>query len=383
MPAGKLTLVALAALAALAAPSGASAGVRQADSRLSRAMHELVAMPDGPPGISVVVQRGEDRRLRTAGRAEVGRPGGIRLRQRMRIASVSKAFSGAVTLLLVQRGKLALGDTIGERLPELPASWGAVTLRELLQHTSGLPNYTADPDFLSYFATHLRDYISPAFAISFVTDRAPEFLPGSRYAYSNTDNIVIGLMAERVTGRTYEQLLRGLVSRRLGLRRTTLPSGFLLPRPFVSGYVFDAPGHPFEDVSEAVSASSTWAAGAIVSTPQDLNTFIRAWGGGTFLSRRLRRAQTRFIPGAAGEPPGPGRNSGGLALFRYRLPCGTVYGHTGNFPGYTQFSASSPDGSRSTVVSANLQLDVATGPPGVFPPLHRLFRLAACAALAG
>ena len=97
---------------------------------------------------------------------------------------------------------------------------------------------------------------------------------------------------------------------------------------------------------------------------------------------KLRRAQRRFIPGAAGDPPGPGANSGGLTLYRYRLPCGTVFGHTGNFPGYTQFFAASRDGSRSTVVSANLQLDVATGTPGVFSILHRVFQRAACATLA-
>jgi D-alanyl-D-alanine carboxypeptidase len=258
-----------------------------------------------------------------------------------------------------------------------------VTLRELLYHTSGLPNYTADPEFLGYFVSHLKDFISPQQVLSFVTDQPLVFPNGTRYEYSNTDNLVIGLMAERATGRSYEQLLRDLVWRPLGLRRTSFPSGFLLPRPFVSGYVFDAPGQPLENVSEEISVSSVWAAGAIVSTPADQNRFIRAWGSGRLLSRKLRRQQTNFIPGAAGEPPGPGQNSGGLTLFRYKLPCGTVFGHTGNFPGYTQFIASSPDGSRSTSVSANLQLDVATGPPGVFPVLHDVFRLAACAALAG
>ena len=72
-----------------------------------------------------------------------------------------------------------------------------------------------------------------------------------------------------------------------------------------------------------------------------------------------------------------------MTLYRYKLPCGAVFGHTGNFPGYTQFMASSRNGRRSTVVSVNLQLDVATGTPGVFPILHRLFQRAGCTALAG
>jgi D-alanyl-D-alanine carboxypeptidase len=98
----------------------------------------------------------------------------------------------------------------------------------------------------------------------------------------------------------------------------------------------------------------------------------------------MRNAQTRFLPPfTGGQPPGPGQNRGGLTLFRYRTPCGVVFGHSGNFPGYTQWIASSPDGSRSTVVTANEQLDVETGAPGVFPHLRTVFRRAACAALAG
>jgi D-alanyl-D-alanine carboxypeptidase len=372
----------LAALLAFVGP--ASAGTKQADSRLDRAIRELVATPDGPPGAAVLVQRGRQLKLHSFGVADLSAPraGPIGARDHMRIASTAKAFSGAVTLALVRKRKLRLNDRIGRVLPELPGTWSAVTLRQLLQHTSGLPSYTADPEFLEFFATHLQDYISPEQVISFVTDEPLDFPPGSQFHYSNTDNIVIGLMAQRATGKTYERLLRALVTRPLGLRQTSLPSGFVLPGPFASGYVYDGPGMPLEDVSEAVSVSSVWASGGIVSTMRDLNRFIRAWGGGSFLTPKLRRAQTRFIPGAAGEPPGPGQNSGGLTLYRYKLRCGTVFGHTGNFPGYTQFIASSRDGSRSTVVSTNLQLDVAAGTPGVFPILHRLFQRAACTALA-
>jgi D-alanyl-D-alanine carboxypeptidase len=300
----------------------------------------------------------------------------------MRIASTSKAFNGAVALRLVRKGKLLLNSTIGGVLPELPAAWSGVTLRQLLQHTGGVPSYTENADFQAYLSAHLKDYISPEQAISFVTDEPLEFTPGTRFHYSNTDNLVIALMTQRVTGRSYAELLRSLVSKPLGLKRTSLPTDFLLPQPFVHGYAYAGPGMPLEDVSEELGVSWVGASGAIVSTLRDMNRFIRAWGAGSFLTPKLRRAQTRFIPGAAGDPPGPGTNSGGLTLYRYRLPCGVVFGHTGYFPGYTQFFASSRDGGRSAVVSANLQLDVGVGTPGVFPILHRLFQRAACAALA-
>ena len=363
--------------------SPALAGPAQADARLDNSIQSLIQMKDGPPGVAAVVQRGNQRKLHSFGSSDLGAGGDpIRIRDHTRIASVSKAFSGAVALLLVEKHRLRLDDPIGPLLPELPAIWGPVTLRQLLNHTSGLPSYSADPAFLSYLVAHLKDYISPQQAISFVFDDPLAFTPGTTYEYSNTDNIVIGLLAERATGRSYEDLLRDLVIRRLRLRETSLPSGIQLPAPFVSGYVFDGSDKPLENVSEELSPSSTWAAGAIVSSPRDQNRFIRAWGGGKLLNRKLRRQQTSFILDAAGEPPGPGENSGGLTLFRYRLRCGTVFGHTGNFPGYTQFIASSRDGSRSTSVTANLQLDVKTGPPGMFPALREVFEKASCAALA-
>ncbi len=382
---------ALAAACCLAvatvAPAAANAGARQADARLERALDRIVAMPDGPPGVSAVVQRRKARMLHTAGRAKLDSPSPIRLGQRMRIASVTKAFTGAVVLRLVERGKLALGDTIGKLRPDLPAAWHAITVRQLLYHTSGLPNYTATPAFQAYFPAHLSDFTSVQQILGFAASEPVEFVPGTRYEYSNTGSIVLGLVAEAVTRKPFAKVLKQLVIKPLGLDETRFPSGvaLALPKPFVRGYVFDGPGLPLVNVSQLISPSGTWSAGAIVSTPRDLNAFVRAWAGGRLLSEpSVRRAQTSFLkPFTGGEPPGPGQNRGGLAIYRYRTPCGVIFGHTGNFPGYTQFIAASPDGSRSAVVSANLQLNApGTGPQKVFRELRRVFRRAACAALA-
>jgi D-alanyl-D-alanine carboxypeptidase len=106
-------------------------------------LKDLVAMEGGPPGVIAVVQRGQHRKVHTFGVANVrtGRP--MRIDDRMRIASVAKAFSGAVALSLVSKGALSLNDTIGKLLSKLPEpppnAWAEVTLRQLLNHTSGLP----------------------------------------------------------------------------------------------------------------------------------------------------------------------------------------------------------------------------------------------------
>ena len=107
------------------------------EEELDQAIEELVAMPGGPPSAIVVVQRGSDRSVHTAGVAELGTDEPPEVEDHMRIASVAKAFSGATVLSLVDEGVMSLDDTIAQRLPELSEAWGEVTLRQLLSHTSG------------------------------------------------------------------------------------------------------------------------------------------------------------------------------------------------------------------------------------------------------
>ncbi|MGW2016873.1 serine hydrolase domain-containing protein [Streptomyces sp. NPDC001927] len=332
------------------------------DSALQKKLNDLVRTAGGPPGVIALMRQGDRKAVYRAGVAdtETGRP--PRTTDHMRIASVAKAFSGAVALRLVDRDKLDLDDTIGEVLPSLPAAWHQVTLRQLLSHTSGLPDFSTAPAFLEILQEDPRHHFDSRRLLDFVAGEDLLFPPGSRYEYSNSDNIAVALMAEAVTGQRYEKLLEQLVYRPLGLKRTSLPQGYRLPRPYLHGYDVTPPAPP-EDISEVLSASGVWASGGIVSTPDDLNAFIRAWAGGPgFLSRETRNQQRTFIPGAASEPAGPGVNAGGLAIFRYKTRCGTVYGHTGNFPGYTQFAAGTADGKRSLTFSINTQTSKSMKP---------------------
>jgi D-alanyl-D-alanine carboxypeptidase len=380
-------LVAVLALAVGAADAHAANRLHKLDRQLHRLVGLVVAGPDGhletgPPGASALVQRRGRVDFLRAGVADVksGRP--IRRNDHLRTASTGKTFSGAVALQLVDDGSLSLDSTIGETLPTLPAAWGAVTLRQLLQHTSGIPNYTKTPAWQSYVAMHLRREVSvtPEFLLSFVTGKPLEFTPGSAYEYSNSDNLVIGLMAEAATGDPYDELLRKLVFSPLRLNETSVARGLEIPRPYVHGYDV-APPAPPEDVTGLFDPSLVGAApGGMVSTPVDLNRFIRAYASGRLIDRGTRLQQRSFIQGAAGEPPGPGHNSGGLALYRYQTNCGTVLGHTGNFPGYTVFIAATPNGRRSVVVSATEQL-AKDAKPRIFKQMLRTFRLGACAAL--
>jgi D-alanyl-D-alanine carboxypeptidase len=345
-------LAAAAALSLLLATAG-QAAQPTTDGAVQRGLERLVAARGGPPGAIATLHRVGRMTVLRAGRADVERRGKPRASDHMRIASVAKAFSGAVALQLVQQGRLGLDDTIGQRLPGLPAAWGPVTVRQMLNHTSGLPDYTQSRGFARQAETKPRGYVPPARIIDWVRRDGLVFPPGSSYEYSNTDNIVVGLIAERVTGRSYGDLLRTLVFGPAGLEQTSFPTRRVsLPRPYIHGYLVAA-GQAPQDVTTSLSPSGAWASGAIVSTPTDLGAFIRAYLGRKFFGVDQQREQLRFVRGSS-SPPGPGTNSAGLAIFRYRTRCGTVYGHTGNFPGYVQWAAATADGTRSVTTSLNI-----------------------------
>ncbi len=377
-------LLASGAAFAVAPTSNPNEHAKGPGAALDGALRSLVARHGGPPGVIAIVQRGSHREVHTFGVRNIKSGQPMRPGDRMRIASTAKAFSGAVALSLVSKGKLSLDDTIGERLPELPDAWSEVTLRQLLNHTSGIPDFSLDEGYREAVIASLKKAPPPEELLTYVYDEELLFEPGSKYHYSNSDNIAVALMVEDATQRTYEGQLRKQVYEPLGLRNTSLPRGADLEAPFIHGYDNDPKERPPEDYSEVMAAGWAWSAGGIVSTPSDLNTFIRGYVGGELFDRRVQAQQRRVIEGGSSEPPGPGKNSAGLALFRYETKCGTMWGHTGNTLGYTQFMAASPDGSRSVVVSVNEQLTPIPreGAPGAFEALRRAEERAVCAALA-
>ena len=374
--------VALAVTPTAAPHSGAQG--KGPGAALDGALRSLVTRHGGPPGVIAIVQRGKHREVHSfgVGNIETGRP--MRPGDHMRIASAAKAFSGGVALSLVSKGELSLNDTIGKRLPELPDAWSGVTLRQLLNHTSGIPDFSLDKGFEKDLYDNFKKAPPPEELLTYVYGEDLLFEPGSEYHYSNSDNVAVALMVEAATGESYEGQLREQVYEPLGLKKTTLPKGPNLEEPYIHGYDNEPKDQPPEDYSEIIAAGWSWASGGIVSTPADMNKFIRGYVGGDLFDPRTLAQQRRVVEGGRSDPPGPGENSAGLAIFRYETKCGTMWGHTGNTPGYTQFMAASPNGRRSVVVSVNEQLTPRPkdGAPGVFESLRRAEERAVCAALA-
>jgi D-alanyl-D-alanine carboxypeptidase len=375
----KLLVVLATSVCVTFGPNLASAGDED-EGPLQRALERFVSREGGPPGIIVVVTRGKSVDLHTAGVANLESRRPIHIHDHMRLASVAKAFSGAASLSLVASGQLSLDDTIRQWVPELPQTWWPVTLAQLLNHISGIPDYTDEDAFIVDLFKSLQSPPPPHKLLEYVGGKPPSFDPGTQYRYSNSDNIIVGLMVEAATGRNYADVLTEKVYGPLGLTATSLPEGADLPAPYIHGY-FIEPDSPPEDASVGVFAAGwAWASGGIVATPADANRFVRGYAAGKTTDEATHTAQFKFVKGHS-EPTGPGKNTAGLGIFRYKTKCGTVYGHTGNTPGYTQFVASTKDGTRSATVTATMVLTQRSDAK-MFPALRKVFEAATCAALA-
>ena len=250
-PATRLWSAATALLVACLLTCGvavATADARSTGADLRDSLTRVMKATDGPPGIAGLIVRDGRRQFFWRGNGNVQTATAPKLRRPFRIASVSKAYNGAVALSLVRKGKLKLSDTIGKLLPNQLPKARRVTLTQLLQHTGGVADYIKDEAFREKLAADPARYMSPRRLLSFVSDKPLNFRPGSGYSYSDTDNIVVGLMAEKVTGASYEKLLRREVGRRTRFGPTRLPRNLFKPTPFLHGYEIEQ-GEPAQDVS--------------------------------------------------------------------------------------------------------------------------------------
>jgi D-alanyl-D-alanine carboxypeptidase len=338
-----LTVLAAGALCATAALATAPAAPAKPPTRadkLEQALGRLTRA--GAPGAVVLVRRGSRTQRLARGYANRATHTRLHVGDRFRIGSVTKTFTATVILQLVGEGKLGLDDTVERWLPGLVPGGERITVRQLLNHTSGLFNNTEDPAFLdSLIRDRLRQW-SPRELVAVAVAHPPAFAPGERWGYSNTGYVVLGLIAEAADGRPLAAQLESRIFAPLALRDTSFETRSRIAGPHAHGY-FGLP-RP-RDVS-VFNPSGAWAAGAIVSTAADVARFYRALLGGRLLRPEQLRAMTTTVP----IVPGAGY---GLGIARTRTACGTAWVHNGDFPGYLTSAQTSADGRRQAVVLVN------------------------------
>ncbi|MFF5389988.1 serine hydrolase domain-containing protein [Streptomyces sp. NPDC013012] len=309
------------------------------------------AVADGAPGAMARFSGPGGVQSRAVGVQDRVKGTPMDVRSRFRIGSVSKTFSAVVLLQLVQEKRLKLDSPVNTYLPGLLPD-DRITVRHLLTHRSGLADYT-DPMFADTVPGFesvrnrvfgYRELVKLSLALPRTTE------PGVSYKYSNANFVVVGMLIEKLTGKPVADAYQRRVFKPLGLRDTSYvhPDTRIAGR-HVRGYLYpDAAGDPLVDSTEQ-TASWAQSAGAVISSPADLNAFTEALMSGRLLSPAMMEAMTTVTPTDT-----TGARSYGLGLRRYDLSCGTrVYGHTGTVQGFYTYAFSTRDGRRSLSAMAN------------------------------
>ena len=302
----------------------------------------------GAPGVVLLSRDGKRTITVTSGLGEISTKTPIRANDRIRVASVAKTYTATVVLQLVGEGKLRLTDTVERWLPGLVPHGDKISIRQLLNHTSGLADFEYDPVVLApYLAGDLSHPWAPRKLVQIAVAHPPVFAPGTDESYSSTNYLLAGLIVEARTGHTLGSELNRRIFQPLHLSATSFPTTARIPNPHAHGYlIIKKP--PASDVTGLYPFP--WAAGAIISNAVDTATFYRALLSGRLLSPSLLRAMQTTHAQKRFDIPG---QRYGLGLARYPTKCGTAWGHNGAYPGYYIYDFTSSDGQRQAVIEVN------------------------------
>ncbi len=258
---------------------------------------------------------------------------------RFRIGSITKMFTATIILQLVEEGKLKLTDTLGKFLPQLPNA-NKITILQILSHRSGIPNIFREQNAQGNVKT---TGMTKEEHLAMIVKATPDFEPGTKSLYSNSGYFVLGLIIEKLTGKSYEAILQEKITKKIGLADTYLATGNIDVNKNESLTYFMVPGETWKQVPET-HPSLLFSAGAIVSTPNDLATFIQALFDGKIVSKESLD-QIKTI-----------RDGEGLGMVTFEFAGKTFYGHTGGADNYGAWLAYLPEEKLAVAYTTNAKV---------------------------
>ncbi|WP_353780053.1 serine hydrolase [Winogradskyella sp. 3972H.M.0a.05] len=334
----KIYLLALALV--FCAKSFSQTTIERLEADLQNTLNEIVETYQ-IPGITLAVNFDYERGVNLAsGYSDKEEKMKMSPEVRMPSGSVGKMFVSAIALQLIDQGKLSLDDKIEQYLGdkswfnELPNAKD-ISIKNLMNHTSGLPRYIFQPEFMSDIKSNPLKDRSPEDCIAFVLNKPAAHPVNQGWAYSDTNYIVLGLVIEKVSGTAYNQQLKDKLISKLGLRLTSvqnkrsfsnLSQGYIGPQNY-----FGLPAKMVKDGKLEINPSFEWTGGGIVTNVKDLTKFTKALHESSILSSKSKEMLTTPINMATGQPLDQGY---GLGSFIWSKRNDTRYGHSGFFPGY-------------------------------------------------
>ncbi len=345
----KKTLVGVLATAMLFTGTAMAAPVDSTQKQLDG----LVKQYKFPAALSTTTDAGGRTTSLTSGTSELGKRVPVPRNGQVRAGSNTKAFVAVVVLQLVAENKVELDAPITKYLPKA-INDDRITVRQLLNHTSGLANYTQYMG-LDKFEEVRHRYYEPRELLDIANAHEPTGQPGEKFKYSNTNYVLLGLLTQKVTGRPVAENVDQRIIRKLGLRDTYWPGlgDEAIRGRHPHGYARTSNG--VEDVTE-LDPSWGWAAGQIISTTTDLNTFFRALLKGDLLPQKELAEMQKTVDTKGEMWPGA---EYGLGIASTPLTCGGRYwGHGGDIHGYETRGGVAPNGRAFSVA--------VTALPGTF-----------------
>lgn len=322
------------------------AAAHRLDSALTGAMETA-----GIPGAIVGVWSPEGEYVKAFGVADTAAGTPMKTDFFSRIGSVTKTFISTAVLQLVDRGKLNLDDPIAEYVDGVPGG-AAITVRQVATMRSGLGDYTEAPGFVESLTVDPSRSLRPEQLLDWAFTQPAMFEPDRAWRYNNTNYILLGLLVERVSGQSLRDYLNEHILGPLNLSDTSLPPGTEFPRPHARGYTTLSDTGPVIDATDW-SASSTWAAGGMISTLEDTAAWARALADGALISPALQEERLRSAAGGS-MPAGVGYGIGILSVNGW-------IGHNGSVPGYQSVAVHLPARDTTLVILANSDIPSADG----------------------
>ncbi len=329
----------------LALPSGLSAQSLPPRATVARVADSLVQAfiaAGGSPSVAAGIVRGADTiLLRAWGKADLEHGVAATAQTVYRIGSVTKQFTAAAVMQLVEQGKVGLGDSIAAHLPDLPSAWRRVTIRQLLNHTSGIPSYTGSAAWQGRWSVELP----PESLLAMTAKDTMWFAPGSKWRYDNTGYVLLGMLIEKIAGRPWGTDMEVRFFDPLGLDRTYNCTAEPVIPNRARGY--EKRGTGWINTGY-LAMSHPYAAGALCSTVGDMARWNRALHTGKVVSAASYRAMTT-PEGAALD----GRRGYGFGLQRDTLGAHEVIEHGGGIHGFITANAWVPGAELSVTVLTN------------------------------
>jgi D-alanyl-D-alanine carboxypeptidase len=270
-----------------------------------------------------------------------------------RIGSVTKTFTVTAVLQLADQGKLRLDDPIAEFVDGVPLG-DKITLRQLARMQSGLFNYSASPEFQQAMFADPRHPFTPRELLNYALAQPNQFPPGEGFEYCNTNTILLGLVVQKVSGEPLNTYIQDKILAPLGMSHTSFPTTNAFPEPHAQGYtVQTADGK--ETTATDWDPSWGWAAGAMISTLDDMRIWAPALATGKLLTPQMQEQRLQTV----GQPGMPPQDGYGLGIFNL----GGWIGHNGSLPGYQTVTVYLPQKQTALVIMINTDIEYQGNEP--------------------